>query len=228
MRSRILHIDDDPAMLKIVAAMLSVDPTFEVKGCLSGEEGVIAAAEWRPDLILSDVSMPGVNGIELLERLKLRASTKGIPVVFTTSRSRLDDIEKFVLSGASGMIAKPFNLREFVGSVRQYLDLAAPAQESAEPPDIAIERRLKDDECILRCIRQALAQGNVSVHLRDVVHKLVGVAGLYGYQTISETAAHLERELERLACGVATQAEVMSCLDNLLEALDRDGKPRPA
>lgn len=118
MRSRILHIDDDPAMLKIVAAVLSLDPTLETKGCLSGEEGVRTAEEWLPDLILSDVSMPGVDGIELVARLRNRASTMAIPVVFTTARSRLDGAAQVLPDGVSGVIVKPFKLTELVGSVR--------------------------------------------------------------------------------------------------------------
>lgn len=222
MRSWILHIDDDPAMLKIVAAMLSVDPTLEVKGCLSGEEGVRTAAEWQPDLILSDVSMPGVDGIELLARLRHRSSTKGIPVVFTTSRTRLDHIERFVSRGASGVIAKPFNLREFVSSIRGYLDLAAAELQGQEPPDIQIGRRLEDDRGTLRQLRDAVAGGEMSVSLRDVVHKLAGVAGLYGYEAISAAAARLEREIDSFAKGTASHTDVLSCLDDLLALLESE------
>ncbi|MFC0241663.1 response regulator [Rhodopseudomonas telluris] len=226
MRSRILHIDDDPAMLKIVAAVLSVDPTLETKGCLSGEEGVRAAAEWLPDLILSDVSMPGVNGFELLERLRNRASTMGIPVVFTTSRSRLDHIEQFVSRGVSGVIAKPFNLRELVSNVRRYLDLAVADQGNVELPEISIDRRLQDDKSSLREFRCAFVAGDTSVPMRDVVHKLVGVAGLYGYEAISEAAACLERELDSFARGLATRTDVLFRLDALLGQLDRDTATR--
>jgi CheY-like chemotaxis protein len=225
-RSRILHIDDDPAMLKIVAAMLSVDPTLEVRGCLSGEEGVRAAAEWLPDLILSDVSMPGVDGVELLERLRHRSITKGIPVVFTTSRTRLDHIERLLSRGASGVIAKPFNLREFVSSIRGFLDLAAVELQSQEPPDIQIGRRLEDDSGTLRQFRDALAAGEMSMSLRDVVHKLAGVAGLYGYEEISAAAARLERKIESFAHGAASHTDVLSCLDDLLALLESELRPK--
>lgn len=228
MRSRILHIDDDPAMLKIVAAVLSVDPTLETKGCLSGEEGVRTAAEWLPDLILSDVSMPGIDGLELLERLRNRASTMGIPVVFTTSRTRLDHIERFVSCGASGVIAKPFNLRELVSSIRRYLDLAAADQERVEPPDIAIGRRLDGDRAALCELRRAFAAGDTATSMRELVHKLVGVAGLYGYEAISEAAARLEQELQGFACGIAARTDVLCRLDELLEQLDQHKEGRPA
>lgn len=221
-----MHIDDDPAMLKIVAAVLSVDPTLETKGCLSGEEGVRAAAEWQPDLILSDVSMPGVDGLELLERLRNRASTMGIPVVFTTACSQLDHISRFMSHGVSGVIAKPFNLRELVGSVRRYLDLAAMEHDEPVPPDVQIDQRFRDDRATLCGFRQSFAGGDEAGPMRDVVHKLVGVAGLYGYEAISESAAQLERELESLARGIATRVDVLQRLDELLSLLDRDQEAR--
>ena len=59
---RVLQIDDEPDILEIVAASLSLDPEFEVRGCGSGADGITAAAQWRPDLILLDVMMPVMDG----------------------------------------------------------------------------------------------------------------------------------------------------------------------
>ncbi|MCG6204807.1 response regulator [Rhodopseudomonas sp. HC1] len=213
-------------MLKIVSVVLSLDPSLETKGCLSCEEGMQAVTEWLPDLILSDVSMPGIGGLELLERLRNRTATRGIPVVFTTSRSRQNHVAQFMSCGVSGVIFKPFNLRDLIGSVRKYLDLTAMDQEDVMPPDVDIGRRLSDDAATLRELRAVFAAGDSAAPMRDVVHKLAGVAGLYGYDSISETAARLERVLDAFTRGTTASSDVVTRLDDLLEVLDRDNQPK--
>ncbi|NEW86511.1 hybrid sensor histidine kinase/response regulator [Rhodopseudomonas sp. WA056] len=228
MKSRVLHIDDDPAMLKVVAAVLSRDPTLETRGCLSAEEGMRAAAEWLPDLILSDVSMPEVDGLQLLGELRNRPLTMGIPVVFTTACGRFEDIADFKALGASGIIAKPFNLRELIGSVRGYLALAASAVDDAGPaPEIGIRDRFKDDAALLRELRGPFEAGGAPDDLRHVVHKLVGVAGIYGFGAISDAAAAVEDGIAHMTPDGVARADTLAGLDGLLELLDRNSGPRP-
>lgn len=227
-KSRILHIDDDPAMLKVVAAVLSRDPTLETRGCLSAEEGMRAAAEWLPDLILSDVSMPDVNGVQLVDELRSTAVTMSIPVVFTTACGRFDDISDYASLGVSGIIAKPFNLRELTSSVRKYLELAAADPADCEPPpDHDIHGRLVEDAGLLTGLRPEFVAGAAPEALRHVVHKLIGVAGIYGFAAISEAAALTERALDGLSPGTTGRAEVLARLDDLLDLLDRQTGVHP-
>ncbi|WP_322513998.1 response regulator [Rhodopseudomonas palustris] len=227
MTIRILHIDDDPAMLEIVASVLSREPTLETRGCLSGAEGVRTAADWLPDLILSDVSMHGLSGIEVLDRLGEIGSTASIPVVLTTACGRLEQVVDYMAYGAAGVIVKPFNLRELANSVLNYLDLAAAGPIGAPPPsDIGIAERLRGDASILRDLMPEFAAGAQPEALRHVVHKLAGVAGIFGFSSISEAAATTEHELENLASGTATRSNVLARLDRLLGLLDRENEPR--
>ena len=229
MKSRILHIDDDPAMLKVVAAVLSRDPDLETRGCLSAEEGVRAAAEWLPDLILSDVSMPDVDGVQFLEELRNQPITMSIPGGFTTACGRFDDISDFKSLGASGIIAKPFNLRELISSVRSYLELAAAAAaDEAEPlPDVEIRDRFREDAVLLRELREPFESGAAPDGLRHVAHKLVGVAGIYGFAAISAAAAAVERALKQAVHDPASRPDVVSRLDDLLDLLDQNSGLRP-
>ncbi|WP_346296852.1 response regulator [Rhodopseudomonas sp. P1] len=228
MKSRILHIDDDPAMLKVVAAVLSRDPDLETRGCLSAEEGVRAAAEWLPDLILSDVSMPDVDGVQFLEELRNQPITMSIPVVFTTACGRFDDISDFKSLGASGIIAKPFNLRELISSVRGYLELAAAAVDDEAPaPEIEIRDRFREDAALLRELREPFESGAAPDGLRHVAHKLVGVAGIYGFAAISAAAAEVERALKQVVQHASSRADVVSRLDDLLDLLDQNSGLRP-
>lgn len=225
-KSRILHIDDDPAMLEIVGSVLSRDPTLETRGCLSGVDGMRAAADWLPDLILSDVSMPGLSGIELLDRLNGNENTATIPVVFTTACGRLEQVADYMACGVAGVIVKPFNLRELANSVRNYLDLTALAVVDQLPPDVGIVKRFRDDASVLRELRPEFSAGAHPDALRHVVHKLAGVAGIYGFSSISEAAADVERGLESLTRHASTRIDVLYRLDRLLGLLDRENESR--
>lgn len=118
---RVLHIDDEPDILEIVAASLALDPAFEVRGCGSGAEGLAAAAQWRPDLILLNVMMPIMDGPTTLGHLRENPQTAGIPVVFMTARAQTRELDHFKSLGAAGVIVKPFDPMTLAVSVRSQM-----------------------------------------------------------------------------------------------------------
>ncbi len=79
---RVLHIDDEPDILEIVATSLSFDPEFAIRNCISGADGLVAAAEWRPDLILLELMMPVMDGQTTFAHLRENPQTGDIPVAF--------------------------------------------------------------------------------------------------------------------------------------------------
>ena len=122
--SRVLHIDDDPDILDIAAASIGLDSEFEVRACNSGADGLAAAAEWRPDLILLDVMMPVMDGTTTLRHLRLNPQTADIPVVFMTARVQIQEIAYFKSLGATGVISKPFDPMTLAASVRSHMQPA--------------------------------------------------------------------------------------------------------
>ncbi len=118
---RVLHIDDDPDILDIAAASLGLDPEFEVRGCNSGADGLAAAAQWRPDLILFDVMMPVMDGPTTLRHLRQNPQTADIPVVFMTARVQTQELAHFKSLGATGVISKPFDPMTLAASVRSHM-----------------------------------------------------------------------------------------------------------
>ena len=229
-KNRVLHIDDDPAMLKIVASVLARDPSMETKGVLTGEEGVATAADWLPDLILSDVSMPDMDGFAVLEQLRSSAITAHIPVVFTTARGGTDNLVDYLSRGAVGVIVKPFRLGELANRVGEYLEAAeAELLDPSPPPDIGIDGRLRADAASLEAMRADVVAGTASPVLCNVVHKLAGVAGIYGFGAISEAAARLEKEIVRVGRDGADASQMLPLLDALLDLLRREtGAAAPA
>lgn len=122
--SRVLLIDDDPDIRTVAELGLSAVGGFEVLLASGGDEGVAIAARERPELIILDVMMPGVDGPTTLARLKAHASTAGIPVIFMTARVQKHELAGYVALGAIGVIDKPFDpmtlaaqVREIAGSV---------------------------------------------------------------------------------------------------------------
>lgn len=105
----ILCIDDEESILEVTKLCLETVGQYTVTACSNGEEGIAKAKEIKPDLIMIDVMMPGIDGPSTLNRLKSMSETTNIPVIFMTARVQGNEIEEYKGMGAIGVIAKPFD-----------------------------------------------------------------------------------------------------------------------
>ena len=121
MKTRILYVDDEPDIREVASMSLELDPGFEIQTAASGAEALIAANDWKPDLILLDVMMPMMDGPTTFAHLREQAATADIPVVFITARTQAQEVEGFKALGARGVIAKPFDPMSLASKVREYL-----------------------------------------------------------------------------------------------------------
>jgi CheY-like chemotaxis protein len=121
---RVLHIDDETDILELAAISFGLDSEFEVRGCASGKDGLAAASECPPDIILLDVMMPTMDGPATFKKLQENPKTAGIPVVFMTARVQTSEIEQFKSQGIAGVISKPFDPMTLAASVRNYMQSA--------------------------------------------------------------------------------------------------------
>jgi len=119
--TRVLYVDDDDDIREIAVLALSLDASFEVKPCSSGEEAISVASSWSPDVIILDVMMPGMDGPEILSRLQEELGDNIPPVLFCTARAQKSDIEYYKSLGALGVICKPFDPMMISANVREYL-----------------------------------------------------------------------------------------------------------
>jgi CheY-like chemotaxis protein len=117
---RILCIDDDPDIRTIAAMALGLDPDLDVRAADGGEAGLalIEQGEWVPDAVLLDVMMPGLDGPEVLLRLRRNPAGMLLPVVFMTARARQADIDGYLALGAAGVVTKPFDPLGLAGELR--------------------------------------------------------------------------------------------------------------
>ncbi len=116
---RILVVDDDPRLLHIVQMYLSIEE-FDVVTALNGEEGLREVQSNKPDLVILDIMMPGMDGIEMCRRLRTNPESAAIPVLMFSALSGDEDVERARHAGANHLITKPFNLVGLGSVVRSF------------------------------------------------------------------------------------------------------------
>ena len=120
----ILIVDDTPANLGLVVDSLS-DQGFRVLVALDGEEALERAQFSRPDLILLDVKMPGIDGFETCRRLKMNEHTRDIPVIFMSSLTGIGDLVEGFGAGGADYVTKPVRIDEMMARISTHLALRA-------------------------------------------------------------------------------------------------------
>jgi CheY-like chemotaxis protein len=116
--SRILYVDDDASMRELVRTALGGQEDFSVVTCTSGFEALIIVGQLRPDLILMDVEMPRMNGVQTLECLRAMELGHHTPVVFVAAGRSPAELRRLQDAGAAEVIALPFNAGELPELIR--------------------------------------------------------------------------------------------------------------
>ena len=115
--SLVLIVEDNERNLKLVRDVLQVKGYTTLEAG-TAEDGIRLAAERKPDLILMDIQLPGMNGIDALRALRSDPSTATIPVVAVTASVMQQDRKQITEAGFNGYVGKPINIKEFLGAVR--------------------------------------------------------------------------------------------------------------
>ena len=141
---KILLVDDTPANIDVLRRILG-NEGLEISVAMNGETTLTLVGKNRPDLILLDVMMPGIDGFETCERLKANPKTSSIPVIFVTAKTELEDIVRGFQVGSVDYIIKPFKREEVLSRVRTHLKLERMVQEQ-----VSLNKKLLDqnDELI--------------------------------------------------------------------------------
>jgi CheY-like chemotaxis protein len=106
---RILHVEDEPDIRTIAKMALEALGGFEVQSCVSGEEAVAKGPAFKPDLVLLDVMMPGIDGPTTFGELRKIEALRTTPVVFMTAKAQAHEIERLKSLGAVDVVVKPFD-----------------------------------------------------------------------------------------------------------------------
>jgi two-component system cell cycle response regulator DivK len=120
MTKRILVVEDQEDNRQILRDLLG-NAGYEMTEAENGRDGVTAATEQKPDLILMDIQLPIMDGYEATRRIKADPSLKAIPIIAVTSYALSGDEAKALAAGCDGYFAKPFSPRVILAKVREFL-----------------------------------------------------------------------------------------------------------
>jgi len=119
-KKKILVVDDEPEFLTLIGEQLRANG-YEVFLAADGTEGLQKAQQEIPNLILLDVVMPNMNGVDMLATLKRKSETRGIPVVMLTAKGETDMILQMQKMGAVDYFIKPFKPEELLAYIKRYI-----------------------------------------------------------------------------------------------------------
>jgi signal transduction histidine kinase len=159
---RILHIEDDPANRLLVRKLLQ-GAGHEVIDAADGLEGVRLACSQRPDLVLVDLNIPGLDGFEVALRLRSEPSLAGVPIVAITAEG---DRETSLAVGCDGFLQKPIDARSFGAVIQRYLK---GAKEAPAAPGVRSERLMEQSQRIVAHLEEKVSElSRANARLREL------------------------------------------------------------
>ena len=222
-----LYVDDEAVLLKVTRATLERLGGFTVAVANSGPEGLVNAAAFKPDLILLDVMMPGMDGPATLQALRAEPATAAIPVVFITAKAQAREVNRFKSLGAAGVVTKPFEPKELPGTLRRiWAELPPPPPDEDADAEAGLEALMVELRAEFRAglpehaatldaawrdWRDAAAdeRGRLLRHLIARVHKLAGTSHTFGHPDLADRASALEAALVDLEKGDMAEVDAL-------------------
>jgi two-component system, cell cycle response regulator DivK len=119
--AQILVVEDNEKNMKLFRDVL-LATGYRTLEATTGTEAVDLAAEHSPDLVLMDIQLPDIDGVEALGRLRADSRTASVPVLALTAQAMQGDRERFLAAGFDGYLSKPVNIAEFVATVKRYCE----------------------------------------------------------------------------------------------------------
>jgi two-component system OmpR family response regulator len=217
----VLYVDDDPDICSVVQATLRLVPGLEVQTADSGERAIDLAYELRPDLVLMDVMMPGLDGPSTFKRMRESALLSAIPVIFMTAKVLPAEITQLLQLGAIGVIVKPFDPLELYGELlslwnngdpgrRSAIEGGRPAQVQAQVDLLTagfLQRARADVDNLVKMIRRAqAADGNVYPEIERICHSMHGAGAMFGFPKISEVGGAMGRMVAAITASAVPRS----------------------
>jgi two-component system, OmpR family, alkaline phosphatase synthesis response regulator PhoP len=164
MSSKILVVEDDAEVMDLIRTALSFKEYTSAETS-SGGNAVQLAMQEKPDLVILDLALPDMDGLEVCRRLKAEESTKNIPVIMLTARDSVSDIVRGLEAGANDYVTKPFEVMELMARVRAQIRLA---EDIKGPP-----QRLEREGLVLDSFHRTVeSEGRV---VKDLTEKEFGI-----------------------------------------------------
>ena len=201
MSKRLLVVDDEPNLLRAVAACLRSEG-YEVRTARSGKDALLSLAESVPDLVISDIRMPGMDGHALVNRLRSSPRTALIPVIFLTAKDQKEDRVDGFRTGVDAYITKPFEPDELLAVIasifnriertRTEFSRLMDAAETVEPAQInyedLTEAELRVAEAVARGLSNKEIAAQLGISVRTVENHVSHILAKKGFSNRVEIA----------------------------------------
>ena len=128
----LLYVEDNPANLKLVEQLIARRPDLRLLTAVTGHLGIDLARTSRPEMILMDINLPDISGIEVMKILREDSATAHIPIVALSANAMPRDIEKGLAAGFFRYLTKPIKVNEFMDTVIETLEFANNCGQSAQ------------------------------------------------------------------------------------------------
>jgi DNA-binding response OmpR family regulator len=208
---RLLLVDDNPTNLQVLFEALQAEG-YELLVAQSGDEAITTAQRARPDLILLDINMPGIDGYETCRRLKADEATRDTVIIFLSARGDVDDKVRGLELGAVDYIAKPFQFEEVVARVRKHL---------------AIHQEQRALQVSNQALRQQLAGGFAELSAADLKRLVAdGESDSVEFKSTLRWNLHTNKPDKRMenACLKTAAAYLNSSGGALFVGVDDEGR----
>ena len=139
---RALVVDDEPSLGELLSTALRYEG-WQVETALTGHAAIRAAKAWAPDVILLDVMLPDLSGLEVLRRV--RATTPDVPVLFLTAKDAVEDRVAGLTAGGDDYVTKPFSLEEVVARLRSLLRRTGATAQREDATLVVGDLRMDED-----------------------------------------------------------------------------------
>lgn len=163
LRPLVLVVEDEPAQREVLTYNLTAEG-FDVSHAATGDAALLQVAENPPDLIVLDWMLPGVSGIEICRRLKLRAETRAMPIIMLSARGEEVDRVRGLETGADDYMVKPFSVSELMARIRTQLRRTRPA---------TVGERLEFGDIILDTETHKVTRGGNPLQLGPTEYRLL-------------------------------------------------------
>ena len=228
---RILVVDDQRTNAEMVSGLLR-NLGYDVELALSGAEALEIVTSKGPDLVISDIIMPGIDGYELCRRLRANPATALLPVILVTSAEAQSERVKGVEAGADDFLAKPVNWHELFGRVKRLLHVKA-LQDEIQELNAQLEQRVRDQVAQLerlsrmkrffsRAVAEAIVAGGEELlepHRREITAVFLDLRGF----TAFTDRADPDEVVELLRAYHATLGRTVDEFGGTLEHFAGDG-----
>lgn len=117
---KVLYIEDNLDNMILVKRVLEIEG-YEVISAETGQEGLVKALETQPDIVITDINLPDIDGYQVTDKLKKNAATAHIPIIAMTANVMKKDRENVIEAGCDGYISKPIDVDDLPGQVENFL-----------------------------------------------------------------------------------------------------------